>query len=111
MMYLLCNQKKIEIEDCITFWSRLKGFMFQKKKIDKGKRFPHCNSIHTFFMFQEIDVIMTDQNNRIVKMYSNLKPMRILLPHKKVMDTYEFPVGICKYYSIHDELKVKESKK
>lgn len=104
-MYLLCNQNKIEITDCLTFWTRLKGFMFQKKKIDQGKRFPKCNSIHTFFMFQTIDVIMTDRNHKIIRMYPNLKPMRIILPHKNVYYTYELPIGTCKNYHINDILK------
>ncbi len=107
-MYLLCNQKKIEIEDCVSFWARLKGFMFQKKKISQGKRFPKCNSIHTFFMFQAIDVIMTDQNHRIIKMYPSLKPMRILWPHQHVYYTYELPIGTCQDFQVHSILKINE---
>lgn len=108
-MYLQCNQNKIEIEDCVAFFSRLKGFMFQSSPIQIGKRFPKCNSIHTFFMFQKIDVIMTDKMNKIIKMYPNLKTNKIILPKKDVYYTYELPLETCKYYQIGDYLKIKES--
>lgn len=108
-MYLSCNEKKIRIEDCTTFCKRLIGFMFQKKEIKDGKRFPKCNSIHTFFMFQKIDVIMTNKNNKIIKMYPNLKSWRILFPKKNVYYTYELPLETCKHYIIDDILIIKET--
>ena len=105
-MYLLYNKKKLEIEDCTTFGSRLKGFMLQKKPIEKGKRFPKCNSIHTFFMFQQIDVIMTDKNNRIIKIYPHFKKRRIILPKKNIYYTYELPINTCQHYQLGDYLKI-----
>lgn len=108
-MYLICNKEKIEIDDCTTFLKRLIGFMFQFKTIKIGKRFPKCNSIHTCFMFQKIDVIMTDKNNKIIKMYPNLKSEKIILPKKDVYYTYELPLGTCNNYKISDVLKIKET--
>lgn len=105
-MHLINSKNKIEIEDCVTFRKRLKGFMFQKRAIQTGKRFPKCNSIHTFFMFQEIDIIMVDQNNKIIVMYPNLKKGRVILPKKCVYYTYELPLGTCKHYRIGDYLKI-----
>ena len=109
-MYLFVNKKKIEIFDCLSFSSRLMGFMFQKDKIKAGKRFPKCNSIHTFFMKQEIDVIMTDKNNKIVKIFKNLKPNRIIFPQKNVYYTYELLVGVSNFYKVNDILEIKEQK-
>lgn len=109
-MYLINPKDKISIEECDTFWKRFKGFMFKRKKIISGKRFPKCNSIHTFFMFQNIDVIMTDQNNQIIKIYPNLKKRRIILPKKYVYYTYELPLGTYKYYQIGDYLKIELEK-
>lgn len=105
-MYLSYNNKKIIIEDCTTFYKRLVGFMFRKKEIKQGKRFPKCNSIHTFFMFQKIDVIMTDKNNRIIKMYPNLKQWHIILPQKNVYYTYELPLETCRNFKNNDILKI-----
>lgn len=109
-MYLSCNNKRIIIKDCTTFTKRLIGFMFRTKVINDGKRFPNCNSIHTFFMFQKIDVIMTDKNNKIIKMYPNLKPWQIIFPKKNVYYTYELPLGICNHFKTGNTLKIKETK-
>ena len=62
-----------------------------KKNIDKILCFPKCNSIHTFFMFDKIDVIMTDKNFNIKYFYKNLKPWRLILPKKGIYYTFEFP--------------------
>ena len=59
-------------------------------------------------MKQEIDVIMTDKNNKIVKIFKNLKPNRIILPQKNVYYTYELPVGVSNFYKVNDILEIKE---
>ena len=46
-MKLLYNNKDIDLYECKSFFSRLKGFMFTKN-IDKALLFDRCNSIHTF---------------------------------------------------------------
>lgn len=105
-MYLLYNKKKIDIDDCTTFKDRLIGFMFNKKTIIRGKRFPRCSSIHTFFMFQSIDVVMADKNNKIIKIYQNLKPNRIIFPNKKIYYVYELPLGSTKGFKIGNILDI-----
>ena len=108
-MYLKYKENEIFIEECNTFFKRLKGFMFKIKPISDGKRFPRCNSIHTFFMFQKIDVIMTDKNNKIIRIYPNLNTNKIILPKKDVYYTYELPVGVCNAYKVNDIFKLKET--
>lgn len=64
-----------------------------KKNINYGLMFKKCNSIHTFFMKQNIDVIFLDKNNNIIKRYNNITKNKILIckdayqvieiPHKK----------------------------
>lgn len=85
-----------------TLFKRLKGFMFRKRKIDYVICFPKCNSIHTFFMFQKIDVVMTDKNNRILKIYKSLKPMKVILPKKSIYYTYEFPENSTDCFKLGD---------
>ncbi len=72
---------------CTKFKDRLIGNMFRKNIVDMC--FPKCNSIHTFFMFKPIDVFMTDKNNKILYLYKNFKPYKIILPKKNVYYTYE----------------------
>ncbi|MDD2489768.1 MAG: DUF192 domain-containing protein [Bacilli bacterium] len=92
----------INIIECNNFKSRLLGFMFRIPKINHGLLFPNCNSIHTLFMFQKIDVVMTDKKSNILYMYENLKPFRLILPKKEIINVYELPIGsIKKIKSIH----------
>lgn len=102
-MKLIYNNDDIEIYDCNTFFTRLKGFMF-KKKIDHALLFNKCNSIHTFFMRCNIDVIMCDKNDKILYYYNNLKRNKIILPKKNVYKTIELPVN---YFDIKINDKVR----
>ncbi len=66
------------------------GFM-GKKNIDIALMFNKCNSIHTFFMKENIDVIMCDNNNKILFYYKDLKKNKIILPKKNVKKVFETP--------------------
>lgn len=92
---------------CNNFLKRLKGFMFTTN-IDKILCFPKCNSIHTFFMFKNIDIIMTDKNNKVLYTHYNMKPCRIILPKKNVYYTYELPVNTIKL-NIGEQLEIKNN--
>ena len=82
------NNVKIKIAK--SFKERLFGLMF-KKNINNGLLFKNCRSIHTFFMLEEIDVIATDKNDKIIKTYRNIKPCRLLIAPKKTKNIYELP--------------------
>ena len=82
------NYVKIKISK--SFKERLFGLMF-KKNINNGLLFKNCRSIHTFFMLEEIDVIATDDKDKIIKTYKNIKPCRILIAPKKTKNIYELP--------------------
>ena len=90
MMILKYNNKEIVLYKCNSFFSRLKGFMF-KKNIDCALLFDRCNSIHTFFMYKNIDVILCSKDNTILYYYCNLERNRIVLPKKGVCKVYEMP--------------------
>lgn len=95
---------------CYTkFKDRLLGLMFKKQKIDFGICFPKCNAIHTFFMFQSIDVVMTDINHKILYIYPNLKPWKIILPKKNVYYTYELPLGSTQNLKVNQTFKKQRS--
>lgn len=88
---------EINVKLCSNFKDRLLGLMFKKEKLDYGLCFPKCNSIHTFFMKQNIDVFMTDKNNKVIYIKKNLKPWKLILPKKNVYYSYEFSTGIIDY--------------
>lgn len=102
-MKLIYENKNIDIIDCNTFFSRLIGFMF-KKNITNALLFNNCNSIHTFFMKENIDVIMCDKDNTIIYYYNNLKKNKIILPKKKVYKTIELPIN---YFNIKINTKIR----
>ena len=70
-MTLNTNKKSYPIVIASSFLKRLFGLM-GKKEIDYGMLFPKCNSIHTFFMKESIDVIGLDENNEVIYKYENL---------------------------------------
>ena len=96
-MKLEYDSKFINLIDCRSFFSRFMGFMF-KKKIDYALLFNKCNSIHTFFMKNNIDVIMCDKDNKILYYYNDLGKNKIILPKKGVYKTIELPVS---YFNIN----------
>lgn len=102
-MKLIYEGKEINIINCNNFFSRLKGFMF-KKNITHALLFNNCNSIHTFFMKTNIDVIMCDKNNTIVYYYNDIEKNKIIWPKKNVYKTIELPVN---YFDIKINDKVR----
>lgn len=104
-MKITIHNVDIFVINCTNFWKRFKGMMFLKKKLSYGFCFPKCNSIHTFFMRQNIDVIMTSRDGTILYYYHNLKPWRIILPKKNVYCTYEFSCNILPMINIDEKIK------
>ncbi len=98
--------KDWEVVSCTSFFSRLKGNM-GKKRINKVLLFPKCNSIHTFFMKKEIDVVMISKDNVVLYCYNNLSKWKIIFPKKGVYATLEFPTGE-NIYQINDKIEYKK---
>ena len=87
-MKVIINNKKINLVEANTFIKKLKGLMFQKN-INYCLRLK-TNSIHTFFMKEPIDIIMTDKFNNILYIFRNINKNKIIIK-PKVYYTYEFP--------------------
>ena len=62
-----------------------------EKNINRALLFDKCNSIHTFFMKENIDVIMCDEDNNILYYYRNLGKNKIILPKKNIRKVFETP--------------------
>ncbi len=103
-MRIIYKGKEINLIECKSFYSRFKGFMLCKD-INKALLFNHCNSIHTFFMNENIDVIMCNNDNVILYYYKDLGKNKIILPRKGVTKVYETP---SEYFDIeiNDKLEV-----
>ena len=107
-MYLLINNKKLEIKEAISFKDRLYGLM-GKTNIDYGILFPNCNSIHTFFMKENIDIIGIDKDNIVIYKYENLPKNQIIKINNKVNETsvLELPTGLAKYIEMNKKIEFK----
>ena len=88
-MEILINKQKFNVDYANTFRKRLLGLM-GKKDIKKGIFFPKTRSIHTFFMKEDIDIIMIDKNNSVIYYKNNLKRNKIIIK-KKAYHTIELP--------------------
>jgi uncharacterized membrane protein (UPF0127 family) len=65
------------------FFSRFMGLMGRGKVgEDEAILFPHCNSIHTFFMRIRIDVILVDGGGRVIEVLEGFRPWRMMLPRR-----------------------------
>lgn len=105
-MYIVKSNKTIRVKMCSNLFNRFLGLMF-KKNFNYSLCFPKCNSIHTFFMLENIDVIMTDKNYNILYIFNNIKPNRIILPKKNVHYTFELPTNTIKF-NINEKITIEK---
>ena len=87
-MKIVLEDKEMLVKDCIKFKDKLLGFMF-KKNIDYALRF-RCKAVHTFFMRENIDVVITDKNNQVIQVKNNINKNRVLI-NTKAYFFYELP--------------------
>ena len=80
-----------------NFFARFKGLMLKKSlnEIDALCIEP-CNSIHTFFMRFDIDVIFIDKNGVIIKIVNAMKPSRVTPIVRRSVQVIETQGGFCK---------------
>ena len=86
----MLNFNNLKVKEAKSFKDRLFGLMF-KKNINYCLLFRNCKYIHTFFMLDKIDVVATDKNDNIIKVYKEVKPCRIIIAPKKTKNIYELP--------------------
>ena len=103
-MEILINNKKFNLDVADTFAKKLIGLM-GKKDINKGMLFPKTRSIHTFFMRDNIDIIMINKDNIVVYFKKNLKKNKIVIK-KEAYHTIELPKDSINYLNIGDKLTI-----
>ena len=98
------NNQKYKVKMCTNIFNRFTGLMF-KNNIEDILCFPKCNSIHTFFMFKPIDVIMTDKGGKILYIFKNVKPWKVILPKKKVYYTFELKTNYINF-KLNEKIRI-----
>lgn len=102
---LLLNGYYIKIVEALSFHERLYGLM-GKTNISFGMLFPKCNSIHTFFMKENIDVVGLNDKNEIVFVERNVSKNKIIKIHLPIKKTsiLELPKNTSQNLNIGDKL-------
>jgi len=79
-----------EVKVARSFFERFFGLMGKKGLTSKDVLiFPDCNSIHTFFMRENIDVVFVSNSGVVTKIFHSLKPWKLLWPQKKAAHCIE----------------------
>lgn len=87
---------------CKNFKDRLLGLMFQRK-FKEEYLFPNCKSIHTFFMRFNIDIIAINNDNKIIKIYKDISPNKIIFMPKDTHAVLETKTNSS--YKLNDTIK------
>jgi hypothetical protein len=110
IMKLVINDREIiDMKIADTPFLRIKGLMF-KKEINEGLLIKPCNSIHTFFMRKNIDVLYLDKHGKIIKIVHAMKPWKIGPLILKAKAVIELPENTIKKMNIqlHDKIYLKK---
>ena len=104
-MKLKLNNKYIDIIEAKSFKMRLYGLM-GKTNIDYGMLFSECNSIHTFFMKEDIDVIGLNEFNEIIFIERNLSKNKIIKINHDIKKTsiLELPNKTSNCFNLGDKI-------
>ena len=92
-----------------TFIKRFLGYMFRTAPHYDAIMIKPCNSIHTFFMKFDIDVIFLDKNMKVIKKINALKPWKMVMPIKEGVMVIETKAGKFKNIKIGDTVNTKEN--
>lgn len=89
-----------------TFIKRFMGYMFRKKPHYEAILIKPCNSIHTFFMKFNIDVLFINDKMEIVKKVEKLKSGRIIFPVKEASMVVEGEAGKFKKLKVGEKISI-----
>lgn len=92
----ILKNNQIIITDCVvakSFWNKLLGrFYFKGKPI----LLSDCNSIHTIFLKEKLDIFFLNDKNEIIKIRENIPPNCIIFPEKYTKYILETDAGFAK---------------
>ena len=97
----------MKIKVAKSFKDKLLGLMF-RKNINYGLLIPNCKSIHTFNMFENIDVLLLDSNFMVLMINRNVKKNKIINFYTKEKHPYilELPAGSSKKIKVLDIIDI-----
>jgi uncharacterized protein len=98
--------EKVKIAN--TAIDRMIGLMFSSDLSGfDGLLISPTNSIHTFFMRYELDIIFLNKENKVVKIIRNMKPWRMTRMYFKAVKVLEMKGGTLPVYvNVGDEFLI-----
>jgi len=104
MSQKICISKNIFIQN--SFFKKATGLMFRKEMSDFAMIFPFNKpikiSITMLFVFYKIDVLMLDEENKVICSAQGLKPFRNYSYVKKANIFIELPSGTINKFKIKE---------
>ena len=110
-MYLKVNNKKLYIREMTKFFDRLIGLRFYFRTLDFAMKFPKKKRINTYFYFQSVDVILTDKEEKIIRLIESCPTEKKIRKKRKVYNIYLVPLGTVKNLKVGDKLNLIEEKR
>ncbi len=107
-MYVKIDKKKFEINELNTFWEKFKSLKFVLEPMQDYVILMKKKSLSTYMYCQKVDVVMTDDDDVVLKMYQQFPSERIILPKRKVKKTYLFSAGSTKNIKLGEKLEIKK---
>ncbi len=90
-----------------SYISRLKGLMGRSKiDFNEGLLIRPCNSIHTFFMKFNLDIVFIDENFKVIDIYFDLAPWKISKIYKDAKFVIEAKSGSFTKLKKGDQIKI-----
>ena len=106
-MKLIVQNKKINILECNTFLKRFTSFKFKMEEIDYGLYFPHKKSANTYLFCQKVDLCFTDDNQKILYLYTKVRSEQIII-HLKAKNLWILPLGTSLKLKVGEPLKTEK---
>ena len=97
---------KFDVFIADTFLNRFLGYMFRRKPHHQALLIKPCNSIHTFFMNFDIDVLFINNDMEVIKKINNLGHGKIIMPVKGAVAVIEAEAGSFKNIAIGEKFEV-----
>ncbi len=103
-MYIKVKNKEIEIQEKNTWMEKFKSLKFVLEPIDYGIKISKTRWINTYFFCQRVDICVTDKDNRVQKVYENVKSEKRIFLWKKY-NIYYLPLNTIKNVSLNEKIK------
>ena len=58
---------------------------------------------------QNVDIVITDKDDKVVKVYEKVKPEKIIFPKRYGYNVYFMPLGFGEKFKHNEKIKLKEN--